>query len=51
MLQVWNMETEWSNGAGYEEGQMSSVRREEEKVTFIDEVPGNADVETRAPGE
>lgn len=39
MIQVWNLETERSNGAGYEEGQMPPIRREEERVQFIAEAP------------
>jgi hypothetical protein len=51
MIQVWNLETERSNGVGYKEGQMSPIRREEERVAFIAEAPINADGGTGAPEE
>jgi hypothetical protein len=44
MLQVSNLETEKSKGAGYEKEQMLAI-------PFIAEAPGNADGGTGAPGE
>lgn len=43
MIQVWNLETERSKGAGYEQSQIPPIRREEERVQFIAEAPRNAD--------
>ena len=45
MLQVWNLETERSEGARYEEEQMLPIRGEEQRVPFITEAPRNADGE------